>query len=210
MGFSSALYDKEYLDLLESRLDTNAKTPIIILGITPHSLLYYGYPNGHIKRFQKMKKEEVIDYLYLFSLKTFFSPLRFDTKWQLASSKENNYMQDFNYTQGWAASDYKNRDINHALKPYAQIFMNKQISEKNLKFLMQTIERWSKSGIAVYGFVPPSSAKIEQIERENTTFNDQEIVKDFIQAGGKWISLNGVFQSYDGSHLKRPIYKLAI
>lgn len=204
LGFSSTLYDEEYLDLVEQKLDFDAERKILVLGITPHSLLEYSYANGHIKQIKNMKKEEVIDYLYLFPLKRFYSSLNAFELWSSFFNEDKStdyYLQDYKYKEGWVASDYVNRNPYHALKSYSNTFSGKHINEKNLKALFAKIKEWRTKGVEVYGFIPPSTINIEELERNYTAFKDNSFIEEFIRNGGKWLLIDDVYHTYDGSHL---------
>jgi hypothetical protein len=53
----------------------------------------------------------------------------------------------------------------------------------------------------VFGYIPPSSVNMEELERQYSDFDDFEFVNGFIEAGGKWISFEEIYSSFDGSHL---------
>ena len=204
LGFSSTLYDEEYLNLIDEKLDFESEKKVLVLGITPHSLLEYAYPNGHIKQIKNMKREEVIDYLYLFPLKRFYSSFNaseLGTSLFNEHSLVDTYIQDYKYKEGWVASDYLHRNPYYALKSYSKTFTGKHINQKNLKALFAKINEWHKKGVEVYGFIPPSSVNIEVLERNKTSFDDSYIVKEFIANGGKWLTINNIYHTYDGSHL---------
>ena len=203
LGFSSAGFNKTMFDLIDKKLK-NEPGNIIILGISPFSLTDHGIGNGHIKRIGNLKTEEVIEYLYLSLIMNLFVPADPIILWDIIFKKEpilNNYVQKVNVDEGWVGSGYLKPNQYRALKSYKKIMTGTQISEKTIEGLYNKIRDWVSEGYLVYGYTPPSSADIEELERHYVSFNDYDIAKGFIEAGGKWILLKDNYSSYDGSHL---------
>ncbi|RLG88470.1 MAG: hypothetical protein DRO16_05065, partial [Thermoprotei archaeon] len=203
LGFSSAGFNKTMFDLIDKKLKDKPGN-IIILGISPFSLTNQAIGNGHIKRVGNLKTEEVIEYLYLSKLMNIFVPTDPIKLWDNIFKKKpapNNYVQKINVDEGWVASDYLQPNQYHALKSYKKTMTGTQVSEKTIEGLYDKIGDWVSEGYLVYGYIPPSSADIEELERQYVSFNDYDIAKGFIRAGGKWISLKDNYTSFDGSHL---------
>ena len=204
LGFSSAVFEKKLYNLIEKKIDKTSNKKVIILGITPLSLMNSKNPNGHIFRINKMKKEEVIDYLYLFPLKKFFSPtnpISLYDKVILKKKPLRNYNQDFKIKEGWVASDYEKRDPYFALRSYKKTFSSRMYDKVMVQHLKAHVKMWKTQGIEVYGFIPPSSINMEELERNKSRFNDTLVIKQLLNAGAKWIRLDSIYHSYDGSHL---------
>jgi hypothetical protein len=202
LGFSSGQFEDHMFDLIDEKLIKNSGNRTIILGITPNSLFSSSYPNGHIRRIKNYKDEEVLEYLYLLDFKKYFGSVGdVNIHQKLFSDHQNNYIIEPKKDEGWIASDYHHRLPNHALKSYGDVLRGKSLDSTILENFYSKIEEWVNEGIEVYGFIPPSSPNIETLERSLTDFNDQAIIKEFINSGGKWIRLENYYQSYDGSHL---------
>ena len=54
----------------------------------------------------------------------------------------------------------------------------------------------------MFGFRPPISRELEQLERELSGFDERAFIKEFSRLGGIWLSDLGTdYQTYDGEHL---------
>lgn len=204
LGFSAVVFDDIMFDLIEQKLDKETKSPIIVVAITPHSLTKYSYPNGHIRAIEKMKREDILVYKYFLRASTVFSPYSISDLKKILSSKSISsvgFQQTHYLDQGWIHSDYKTRHPNSALKSYNNTFKTRLIDSLVKDQLFNKVIHWKKKGYDVYGYIPPSSQNMETLERSYSGFSDAEMAKRFIESGGKWILLDSVYRSYDGSHL---------
>lgn len=204
LGFSSALYEKQLFDIIDQRCHKEAVKTFIVLGITPHSLTKYSMPNGHIHQIKNMKKEDVLMYSNFLRLKSIFTPYSISDIIDHFSNDgfgNDGFIQVPYTKEGWVASDYNIRQPYSALKSYHTTFKNRKVDSIVMSQFFNQVKIWSKNGCKVYGFIPPSSPNMESLERSFSGFSDGDIVKHFIGSGGKWIALDSVYHSYDGSHL---------
>lgn len=203
LGFSSGGYSQTMYDLIDKRLQKKNGN-VIILGVSPLSLTDQAIENGHIKRLNALKREEIIEYLYLNTLINLFAPTTPRFLWNAIAGNEandDNYIQEVNIKEGWVKSDYKIPYQNEALDSYYKTFTSTKISRQAIDNLYSQIRKWVDKGFLVYGFEPPSSANMEELERHYSEFNDFEFAEGFIEAGGKWITFDDTYTSFDGSHL---------
>ena len=203
LGFFSAGFDKTMFDLIDKRLK-DEQGNIVILGISPFSLTDQGIENGHINLIESLKIEEVLEYLYLSQIKNLFvatDPIMLYENIILKKPSTDNYVQEVQVGEGWIKSDYLKPNKYRALKYYKRTMTNTKISKKTIESLYNKVRQWTSRGIKVYAYVPPSTANIEELERQHTIFDDHGIAKGFLEAGGKWIALKDHYTSYDGSHL---------
>ncbi|NOR86067.1 MAG: hypothetical protein GQ527_00515 [Bacteroidales bacterium] len=204
LGFSSVVFDNFVFDLIEQKLNKETKTPIIVVAITPHSLTKYSYPNGHIRAIKKMKREDVLIYKYFLQVTNVFSPYSISDLKNLLSGKSissEGFQQTHYLDQGWIHSDYTTRQPNAALKSYNNTFKTRLIDSLVKDQLFNKVKHWKQKGYDIYGFIPPSSQNMETLERSYSGFSNVEMAERFIESGGKWILLDSVYRSYDGSHL---------
>lgn len=204
LGFSGGNFETQMFDIIDQKLNKESKQPIIVLGVTPHSLTKHYKPNGHIRELTKMKREEVFTYMYFLRYGSVFSPYSITEIINKISNDKywkTGFYQVPNIEEGWIASDFQNRAPNSALEPYYNTCSKRDIDSSVMHRFFNQIEGWCEKGYKVYGFIPPSSPNIESLERSYLEFSDRMIVKKFIESGGKWITLDSVYRSYDGSHL---------
>ena len=203
LGFSSGGYGRAMFELIDKKIH-KASGNIIILGISPLSLTDLAIENGHINRLNALKSEEIIEYLYLNRFINIFAPTTPRVLWNTIADNidpNDNYIQKVNIKEGWVKSDYKIHYQNEALESYNKTFTSTKISKQTIANLYSQINIWADQGFLIYGFIPPSSANMEELERQYSDFNDNEFAMGFIEAGGKWINFDERFTSYDGSHL---------
>jgi len=202
LGFSSGGHSKLLFDLIDKHLNNNSPNKTIILGITPASLTDRAAENGHIKRVLNRKKEEVLEYEYLFPIKLFFAPTTpYQIKKKLRHKPSNDYRQEFHINDGWIASWYDSPIPYRALKSYKDKFTKMKTEEEVIQSLYKKISEWRSEGIEVYGFFVPSSKNMNELEKVVAEFNSNAFLKGFLNAGGSWVNIENQYSSFDGSHL---------
>ena len=204
LGFSSGGHSKLLFDLIDEHLNMKSPYKTVILGITPASLTKRAAHNGHIKRLLNKKKEEILEYKYLFPVKLFFAPTTpYKIRKKLRHKKSNDYRQEFNIEDGWIASWYDSPIPYRALKSYKDKFTEMKAEDDVIKNLYKQVKRWKSEGIKVYGFFVPSSVNMNELEKVVAKFDQNAFLKGFFNAGGYWINIDGQYWSYDGSHLEK-------
>ncbi len=204
LGFSSGGHSKLLFDLIDTHLDKKSPNKIIILGITPVSLTDRAANNGHIKRVLNRKKEEVLEYEYLFPVKLFFAPTTpYKIRKKLSNKKYNDYRQEFHINDGWIASWYDSPIPYRALKSYKNQFTKTTVNKQLIQNLYKKVSEWKAEGITIYGFYPPSSANMNELEKNLSGFDNKKFINGFLNAGGCWINIEKHYFSFDGSHLEK-------
>lgn len=204
LGFSSGGHSTLLFNLIDKHLNMKSPDKTIILGITPASLTNRAGNNGHIKRILNRKKEEVIEYEYLFPVKLFFAPTTpYKIRKKLRKRKSNDYRQEFNIEDGWVASWYDTPIPYRALESYKDKFTKMKVENNIIKNLYKQTKKWKSQGIKVYGFYIPSSKNMNELEKNVAAFDIKKFLKGFINAGGYWINIESNYFSYDGSHLEK-------
>ncbi len=206
LGYSSAGFNKTLFDKIDEKISQKSKNKILILGITPFSLTAQASFNGHLKRLESLKKEEVLEYMYLFPVKSFYYSITPDDIRKLIihkGSKNENYQQEYHINEGWIASWYLKPNEYAALKSYKKTFTDTKISNQIIENLYIKIQEWKKEGISVFGYIVPSSINMTELERNIGKFNQNKFIKGFIKVGGEWINIENKYISYDGSHLEK-------
>ena len=204
LGFSSGGHSKLFFDLIDKHLNDSSPNKTIILGITPASLTKRAANNGHIKRLLNRKKEEVLEYEYLFPVKLFFAPTTpYRIRKKLRNKPSNDYRQEFHIDEGWIASRYDTPIPYRFLKSQKEKFTKMKTENYIIRDLYKQIKKWKSEDITIYGFFVPSSANMNEIEKLLSGFNKTEFLKGFINAGGYWINIENQYFSFDGSHLEK-------
>lgn len=212
-GYSSAGFSNRYLDAATQKLRKTARHPVVVIGITPHSITPKAWLNEHFEEQSSINREEIIEQLYFGDILQRFpsiSPagLRNYIK---NKHKRENYIQRYT-PNGWIASDYRVRDTTYALQSYMAVFQNNKSSNYLLEQLAEKIEKWRLKDISVFVFRPPATVTMHQLENIASGFDEKAVIRRLKKAGAVWIETDSLqLTSYDGSHLtKESAEKLSI
>ena len=92
--------------------------------------------------------------------------------------------------------------ISLQLEDYRAAFENSKVSDDLVDGVMAAVRRFRESGIVVFGFRPPTTIAMFELENELSGFNESDFAEKFRAAGGIWLRFrHGVYPTYDGSHL---------
>lgn len=203
LGYSSAGYSNEYFDFLLSRMKKK-ETPILILGITPHSLTKEAAKNEDYNQYKKMTAFQRFEGLYLSELKKVFTlhnPKEIVEILFVKRSQREGYFQDFT-EGGWVGSYEIPNDSTSAIESYKKTFGKYQVSESVTEAFLKRVEKIRKSGVQVIAFRLPTTDQMEQLEDSISGFNEDYIKEQLESYGCVWLEFqNKGYRSYDGSHL---------
>jgi hypothetical protein len=149
-------------------------------------------------------KEQVLQNLYLSKVEEVFAPYEALelTEKVFGRSKPSNYRITY-HQNGWVESYWIEPDTGYSARFYKDIFTDNRISDEVIDDLLEFVERWTRMGIHVAGFRPPTSNTIRMLEHELGGFDEEEFVERFTGAGGIWIPLeNDAYQTFDGNHVE--------
>jgi hypothetical protein len=208
-GYSSSGFSGILLDHAERCLLKGSPSKSIVLGVTPHSLTPGAAKNSHYLQEKGRPGSEVLELIYLSRLKAFFARHSLEAlgrcllrpQSERQHGPQHGYFEHF-YDDGWAATDSIPCDSESALASYQHIFDNNQVSPAVCDALFDRVRRWKASGIRVFAFRPPTTAKMVALEHELSGFDETGFVKRFTEAGGVWLEVENNYESYDGSHLR--------
>lgn len=199
-GYSSAGYNEFYLDFLEDKIDQTSETKAIIVGLSPHSLTPEASKNDALNEYLNTSGFDRFEILYLGKYLQFFAPYRM-SELLLPKKVSVRYSELFE-TGGWVKSDKIPSDSTEALSSYRTVFDDNQVNDTLVSALMTRVAEWNAKGIQVYGFRPPVTQAMKNLEDSLSGFSEAEIRLKFENAGGIWLDFNDAdYVSYDGSHL---------
>ena len=198
-GYSSARLSSLLFDKAEKKFSPKSNNKIMIIAVTPNSLLAKSFENEHLSENLKMAREKRYEILYFNNYLKYFEPIRGrDFK------KDNSpkYIEEY-YNDGWIASNKIPEDTSEAIIEYKPWFQKNKVSEKLINNLIAKVKNWENQGITVYGFYMPTSWSMKKLEYSLSGFNEDVFSKQFTDAGGNWLKFNKNYHSYDGSHLDK-------
>ncbi len=199
LGYSSGSMSKQMFDFSMNQLNLNAQEKIVVLGISPFSLTKEARKNEHLNQELNRTKISVLERKHIYPYLSFFEPFKLT---DFKKSQNNRYYQYFN-KQGWVASTRVPSNPQMALTPYKEQLQLTSISDKSIEETYHFVKYCTSNNIRVFGFRPPTTPEMENIENVYTKFDFDLFIKNFEKQGGVWIELpkNNDYHSYDGSHL---------
>jgi hypothetical protein len=210
-GYSSGSINSNMLKAAEKKLDPRSLNKTMIIGITPHSLTPKAAVDSHYLQEKNRNKEDIIEAKYFGFIKRIFATTTITeifssiiNKFELKKkSNEVIYYQEFK-ENGWVASWKSVDNIEEAIVSYQSVFKDNQVSNSIFMDFIEYVKKLVADGVKVYGFRPPTTKKMVEVEDSLSGYNESYIRTTFEQAGGIWIPVeNGNYRSYDGSHLHK-------
>jgi hypothetical protein len=199
-AFNSQGYSASYLESARSLLDPQGDK-ILLLGITPYSLTPQALQSNMFKAMRNLHPAESYQRLQWGGILDFFRPYSWRSLKGLLLPAAPGVHQTY-YEDGWVASDLEPPDPRLQLKTFRRTFADNHVSDEVITSLTDQIREWRREGVLVFGFRPPTTAEMEQLERDLGGFEVDAVVEAIETAGGIWINLNGKgYISYDGSHM---------
>jgi len=204
-AFDGVGYYKEYLEAIPKVLDSQSKRKIIILGITPRSLATSAITNDYYKDSKRKTKYHSNAILTsLDGLLQFLQPMALREIFYMPSPGKNQQHFFRNYSRdGWAGRYMVPEEPGALIDPYRETFIRNQVSPETINGLLECVRKWRNAGVEVYGFRPPTTSEMLEVERAFSGFDEEFFIASFQAAGGVWLNKadQTIYRTYDGSHL---------
>lgn len=203
-GFANNLYEPEYLEAIEHVLNPHSKLKTIILGITPHSLTNDPDIIGQFSDLKRLSKRDIFVDIRFAALMGFFDYMSFhDALLGIFPGLAKSHTRREYFADGWLAYSKNPPGEKRELKKYRRMYEKCHISPEVIANVMDSISRWTESGIRVYGFLVPTCPEMVELEKALSGFDQAAFVTAFQAAGGVWIDIDpAAYDSFDGSHLQ--------
>lgn len=205
-GFSGLGYESAYFDAVEARLAPSAQDPVILLGITPHSLTPVAVRrNGFLEVSQEHPTDRMLarQFAPLLRFVRPIQPVELIETFDSLRGQRKWYYQHF-HADGWVASRKVPETPSEGLTAYHEEFAGNQVSPEIVATLLERVRQWREAGIRVFGFRPPTNEAMVALEDSSSGFDEPQFVQAFEQAGGTWLAVDQyAYHSYDSSHLDR-------
>jgi len=203
-AFDGVGYYKEYLDSIPKVLDPQSNRKVIILGITPRSVITSAITNDHYKDSKRRTKyhsnailaslDRLLQLLQPMALREIFCVF--------FPGKNQQHFFRYYSPDGWVERHIVPEDPRALVEPYRETFIRNQVLPETIHELLQCIRKWRQAGIEVYGFRPPTTNEMLEVENSFSGFDEQSFVASFKDAGGVWLEVRQTaYRTYDGSHL---------
>ena len=197
-------FGTDYLEGVESKIDTTSPFQMIILGITPHSLTEKTARSPHYHFEISRARKSTVQTVFLSWLEEYFAPYGIIELSEKLTGRSGPHNKRIIYhDDGWVETWWIKPDTMNAAKSYKNLFEGDPVSDAVIADLMEYVERWTGRGIYVVGFRPPASYTIRQYEELRGGFSEPALTKRFREAGGVWLDVPPEdYRTYDGSHLE--------
>lgn len=209
-AFSGIGLSSPYIAAIEKVLDPKAEQPVVVLGISPHSLTKGAAKDNDFLWRKKTPPTPVPAFLSRFL--HLFRPIPDREAFNLTATllgkghRTDRYHQEY-FANGWIASFRMPEDRKKGLKSYATIFDETRdgpVSQEVIEEFLSETRRLTSDGVTVFGFRPPSCPEMVVLENEKGGFDEKAVARAFENAGGIWLDMDqDAYHSYDGSHLHR-------
>ena len=201
-GYSSGSLSPLMLAEVEKRLDRRGKR-IIVLGITASSMTPRAARDEQYRQEKNRTTSEILENIYLAPFMTYFDPTTPIRFFEEIGSRKARFREAF-YESGWIAAWKEPPGPPEALSVFANLFTDNRVSPALVEHVLLQTETWTRQGIRVYAFRPPTSPAMVDLEMRLSGFDEGTFRQRFGSFGGVWIDVSKPgYHSYDHSHLDK-------
>lgn len=199
-GFRGSPSSPEYISAASDCLSDDGKR-ILVLGITPNGFTKNAVStSGFSQKRDDFKSSWEAPVLWR-QIEQKFRPITLADAKRLVTRKRNP-LQETWHANGWIETSHKKPNQKLALRFYKVRFNGNMAKSDLVDKACESIAQSVRDGVRVFGFKPPVSTEMTELESEKSGFDYETFVKQFESAGGVWIDVDpSQFQTYDGSHL---------
>lgn len=200
-GFNEAGFGKGYPEAIAGKLDPKSPNKTIIVGVTPRSLTEVALSHNNYLYFRDMPKRRVWlikNFGSMFNVVKPYNPNDFLNTFR--PNKVGGYL--IYYQDGWVASRMIPENPRMCLPELEALFKQDKVSPEIIDTLLSAVRTWTKNGIRVYVFRPPTTTDTVSLENKAGNFDEAAFRKRIEAAGAHWLSFpRGTYRCFDGSHL---------
>jgi hypothetical protein len=200
LGFNAnSLVYQPYLQYVDDTLAPTSKKRVVVLGIDPYELTLRSTAiNGYIEYARapapRDRRRAGVDWEQ--RLRNLVSPI--PVRQVVVPGNTVEHFDD----RGFIATQRYPIDESARLPRYRVKFDGNQVDPELTERLFEAVEAWTRRGVRVFGFEPPVSKGLDELEDELSGFEREAFVEEFTRRGGIWLSDLGIgYQTYDGEHL---------
>lgn len=204
-GYSNGGLNPVMFEAAQEKLSANSTNKVIVMGVSPNCITGYSQKNDQYLQVKKGPREDIFEKLYLNKVLYYFSPVSpEEIKEKLIQKTTGSYYTNEYFSNGYVLSEKFPADSTEALSSYISDYTNFKVEDQYIDILTTQVADWSRKGIKVIGFRPPTTFAMRAVEDTLGHYNEALIKEQFCKAGGYWIDLYpGNFKTYDGSHLEK-------
>jgi hypothetical protein len=203
LGFSAACLCGDYLGYVERSLAKDARAPLVVVGVTPHSLTGHAARDNGFLAERRRPARERLEELYLRPLVDFVRPLSLAEIGLPVGDpgrRGSLYLQEF-HPDGWVASRLEPESPNGALIEYERVLRGSKVEAALVDELAASVARLRARGVRVVAFRPPTTPEMRALEDRLAAHDEPALSARLRAAGAEYWELGGAYHTYDGSHL---------
>jgi hypothetical protein len=204
-GYSNGGLNPTMYKMAVKKLSIKNSKKVIILGVSANCITGYTQKNEQFWQEKKRHPEDIFERLYLDGKLYHFSATSPEGLREYFKKKTTtSYYRNEYHSDGYVESEKFPVDTMEAIPSYTDDFSHFKVDERIVDDLINQVKDWSKLGITVIGFRPPTTTPMRALEDTMGLFNESAISYRFNEAGGHWVKLNpSEYKTYDGSHLEK-------
>lgn len=198
-GFSGVRMSDEYLDAAEKVWNTRSQSRIAVIGVTPQSLRSRPRSTDQFSR----TRDSHTAYRHwkarwLGWVEERWPPMTRRVLDQILQGVDRPRFATRHHADGWVEAITSNVDCEVQFEAYRKLRQT-PVSDHLSESVVTRVRSWTRQGIRVYGFRPPTCVEMEAIELD---FGEAEFIAEFEAAGGIWVTPSEAgLRTFDGSHL---------
>ena len=200
-GFKGAGLNAEFVDAATARLKTSGPR-VLVFGITPNTFTPNAHASSGFTKYSKLAESEFLEMPnWYYGIQSRLRPASLVEILRIARGRTDSHVETF-HQDGWVSVASKHPDETYALPFYRVQFKENKVKQEFMDSLVAMVEECCSDGIHVFGFKPPITDAMNEIESAVSGFEYDSYIVEFENAGGVWLSPDVTdCITYDGSHL---------
>lgn len=179
----------------------NGKSKVAIIGVTPFALTPKSTPNKQFRETNTLPFDAVFYRKKLTPFFSFFDPTEPTDLAAQILGVQGGIRQEY-HTNGWVATAVEKTFQKNNLSSVQGAFSDNQISGALVDSLLNLVKISKQAGGIIFGFSPPISEELKQLEKTYSSFDELTFKQQFEKSGGVWLDINPLdYECYDDSHL---------
>ncbi len=203
-GFSNGGLNPQMFKVAESKLNNSKKNKVMVLAVTALTLHEISFDNKHYLSLITTPREKQMELLYFAGVANYFAPVSpVIIKNLITGHHEQWYdMVQLYHKNGWAETSTPSPDTTYAIPYYRNDYKHALVDYHQLDVITRQIRKWTKEGIKVICFRPPTTIQMKELEEQVGHYDENRVARAVQEAGATWVPFNfSEYKSYDGSHL---------
>jgi hypothetical protein len=203
-GYADGGFNARIFRAAETKFARDAKTRILILGVSPNSMTPKrgGRNLRYLEQVNKPADHRVA-YSHLVPILKHFDS--FEPTWLMDQrfSTSTAIWREY-HPHGWLAETWQPPNPRQQLPFFTARFKDNAASQEMADQLIAQVAQWKAQDYLIFGFRPPNTDDMVAMEDTLSGLDYVRLAERFNEVGGHWLSVrNTQWRSFDGSHLDK-------